>query len=214
MTYNEIQNNPEYTEIACVKHEDVRTFITAEMEQQPLFVKIANMYQITGLLAFVLGGFKAFMPFFIQREADYLGWLGIGILFSFSLLIVIHELIHAAAYRFVGVKNLSFGMYLRKFLFYVQADKQVVNYQQFKIVALAPSIVVSFLTILGMVIFYHEPVFYFFIPIFAIHSIFTGGDFGLLSVFQNRPEQDIVTFDLKSTATTYFYAKQKDVIWF
>ena len=211
MTYNELQNNSEYTELASVKHEDVRSFITAEMEQKPLFVKVASIYQITGILAFLLGVIKALIPFFTQRETEFLGWLGFGILFSFSLLIVIHELIHAAAYRFVGIKNLSFGMYLRKFLFYVQADKQVVNYKQFTIVALAPSIVVSFLTILGMIIFYQQPVFYFFIPIFAFHSIFSGGDFGLLSVFQNRPNQDILTFDLKCNATTYFYAKQKDV---
>lgn len=210
MTYNALLNNPNYTQIASVKHEDIKSFMVSEVEQQPLIVKIANLYQITGILAFVLGGFKAFMPFFTHRETVYLAWLGLGILFSFSLLIIVHELIHAAAYRLVGVKNISFGMHIRKFMFYVQADKQLVNYHQFKIVALAPAVLVGALSILGMVVFYKQPAFNFFVPIFAFHSIFTGGDFGLLSFFQNRPDQEIVSYDLKSEGRTYFFAKQKN----
>jgi len=209
MTYKELLNNTNYTEIASVEHENIKTFITSEVEKQPLIVKIANLYQITGLLAFMLGGFKAFMPFFTQRETVFLAWLAGGVLFTFSLLIVLHELIHAAAYSIVGIRNLSFGIILRKFMFYVQADKQVVNYQQFKIVALAPAVLVGLFSFVGMIIFYHHPAFYFFIPIFAFHSVFCGGDFGLLSFFQNRPNQEIVTFDVKSEGKVYFYAKTK-----
>lgn len=209
MTYNELLANDDYQEIASVKHTEMKDFVVSEVVENQGWARIANMYQIAGVLAFVLGGFKAFMPFFVQREAVYLWWLFFGLIFTFTVLIVLHELIHAIAYRRVGARHLSFGMELRKFLFYVQADREVLNYKQFKIVALAPVILVGLLSTLGMVIFYNQPAFYFFLPIFSFHSLFCGGDFGLLCFFQNRPDQNILTFDVKEEGKTYFYASKK-----
>lgn len=210
MNYEELLIDADYKEIAALKHTEIKGFIVAEIEKQPVWARVANMYQITGLLAFMLGGFKAFMPYFTQRETVYLWWLLAGIVFTFSVLIVLHELIHALAYKFVGAKHLSFGMNLKQFVFYVQADKQVLNYQQFRMVALAPSVVVSVFSIVAMLVSYQHPVFYFFIPIFAFHSVFSGGDFGMLCFFANRSDKDIVTFDIKAEGKTYFYAKSKE----
>ncbi|MBN2766314.1 MAG: DUF3267 domain-containing protein [Paludibacteraceae bacterium] len=205
MTVNELKSNPDYKLLDEVKHDEMKNFIVAEVEQQPPFARIANMYQIAGLLAFVIGGFRAFMPFFTNRETIYLWWLLAGLVFTFTVLIALHELIHAVAYRFVGAKNLSFGMSLRKFMFYVQADGQVLNFKQFQIVALAPAVLVSALSLVGMAVFYTHPAFYFFIPVFGLHSIFCGGDFGLLCYFQNRKDKEILTFDVKAESKTCFF---------
>lgn len=207
MTHKELISSNEYEQIIALKHSEIKTFIVTEVEKQSIWARIANMYQITGLLAFVLGLFKAFMPFFTKRESIYLIWLVLGLVFTFTVLIIMHELIHALAYRYVGARNLSFGMNIRKFMFYVQADKQVLNYKQFKIVALAPVVTVAIVSILGMIIFYNHAAFYFFIPLFAFHSMFCGGDFGLLCIFANRADKEILTFDIKSEEKTYFYAK-------
>jgi len=207
MKHNELISSNEYEQIIALKHSEIKNFIVNEVEKQSIWARIANMYQITGLLAFVLGLFKAFMPFFTKREGIYLFWLVLGLVFTFTVLIIMHELIHALAYRYVGARNLSFGMNIRKFMFYVQADKQVLNYKQFKIVALAPVVSVAIVSILGMIIFYNHAAFYFFIPIFAFHSMFCGGDFGLLCIFANRSDKEILTFDVKSEEKTYFYAK-------
>ena len=207
MKHNELISSNEYEQIIALKHSEIKNFIVTEVEKQSIWARIANMYQITGLLAFVLGLFKAFMPFFTKREGIYLFWLVLGLVFTFTLLIIMHELIHALAYRYVGARNLSFGMNIRKFMFYVQADKQVLNYKQFKIVALAPVVTVAIVSILGMIIFYNHAAFYFFIPIFAFHSVFCGGDFRLLCIFANRSDKEILTFDIKSEEKIYFYAK-------
>lgn len=207
MTYQELKENPEFTTLEVLSHDEIKPLIQKEIAENQGWSRIANMYQITGVLAFVLAGFKAFMPFFVHRETTFLIWLGYGIAFTFSILIVIHELIHAVAYRFVGARKLSFGVKWTKFMFYVQADKQVLNYQQFKKVALAPVVIVGVLSILGMAVFYTQPAFYFFIPIFSFHSLFCGGDFGLLCFFQNRPDQEILTFDVKQEEKTYFYSR-------
>lgn len=209
MNYQEIINNPDYQEISSVEHTEVKEFLSREIPDNQGWARVANMYQLLGIFSLILGVFKAFMPFYAYRESKYLIYLGIGILFSFTVLIVLHELIHALAYLCIGVRKISFGMKLRKFMFYVQADGEVLNYKQFKIVALAPAIVVTVLSLLGMAIFYNQPLFYFFLPIFGLHSLFCGGDFGMLCFYQNRPDQDIVTFDLKEEGKTYFYSKNK-----
>lgn len=207
MTVEELINDTNYTKIAEVKHSEMKSFLISEIEQQPLWARIANMYQIGGFLALIIGIFKAFLPFFMGKSIENLWWLGGGILFSFTFLIIIHEFIHALAYKYVGAKQLSYGMMLKKFMFYVQADKQVFDYGKFKIVALAPAVVVAILTIAGMGIFYNQHLFYFFLAIFGLHSIFCGGDFGLLCFFENRKNQDILTFDDKENGTTSFYGK-------
>lgn len=209
MTYQELIQQPDYVQLASVPHSEIKSFIKNEISEMPKWARIANMYQLIGLLAFMLGLFKAFMPFFVYREVNYLIWLGWGTVFTFTFLIILHEFIHAIAYWCIGSRHLTFGFQLKKFLFYVECDKEVINYQQFKKIALAPTIAVTILSLLGMILFYQQQLFYFFLPIFSLHSLFAAGDFGLLCFFQNRPDWEIVTFDVKEEQKTYFYGKKK-----
>lgn len=211
MTHQELIDNPDYSLLSSLNHLEIKELVLNEAANNQGWAKIANMYQVTGILAFIIGTFKAFMPFFVQRELVHIEWLGIGMIFTFTGLVILHELLHAAAYRCLGVKHLSFGMIIRKFMFYVQADKEVLNYKQFRIVALTPVIIVGILSIIGMVVFYNQPFFYFFLPIFSFHSVFCAGDFGLLCFFQNRNDQEILTFDVKVEGKTYFYGKNQVV---
>ncbi|MCE5330734.1 MAG: DUF3267 domain-containing protein [Bacteroidales bacterium] len=206
MTYNELVSNPGFEQIAVIKHSDMKSFVLGEAAKRPLWAHIANIVQIMGLLVFVFGVFKVFVLFFESHETAYLRWMLYGLIFTFTFLIVIHEFIHAIAYKIVGARYLSFGMNLRKFMFYVQADKQVLDYGQFQIVALAPAITIGIVSLLGMVFFYNQPAFYFLVPVFAFHGIFCGGDFGLLCFFQNHSDKKIVTFDIKAEGKTYFYS--------
>lgn len=212
MTYDELLKNPDYSLIETLIHTEMKKLVVSEFKQNRGWSRIAMVYQFIGTI-----GFTFFLTYSIVRGYKYddysdLIWFGLGSLFSVTVLIVIHELIHAVAYLLVGARHISFGMQLRKFMFYVLSDKDVVNYKQFKIVALAPAIVVSILSLMALWIFYQQPIFYFFVPIFGLHSVFCGGDFGLLCFFQNRTEQEILTFDVKAEGKTYFYATKKQLI--
>lgn len=208
MNYKEIISN-QYKEITSLSHYEIKPFIANEIAANQGWARIANMYQLLGIFSFILGLFKAFMPFYTSREYVSLVYLFAGIVFLFTIGIVLHELIHALAYKYIGVKKISFGMNLKKFLFYVQADGEVINYEQFKIVALAPAVVIGVLSLAGMGVFYNQPLFYSFLTIFALHSLCCSGDFGMLCFFQNRSEKEIVTFDIKSEGKTYFYERLK-----
>jgi hypothetical protein len=207
MSYDEIIQNPDYIEIESVKHSDIKAQVIKEFKENRGWAVIANVYQIIGVLSFIAGASTAFIHFYEDRETVYLLWAGIGLVFTFTLLIVFHELIHAVAFKLIGANNLTFGMVLRKYIFYVEADHELINYSQSKKVALAPVVIIGLISLTGMAVFYIHPVFYFFLSVLSIHSLLCSGDFGILCFFQNRPDMEILTYDRKDEKKTYFYGK-------
>ena len=210
MTYEKLIQNPDYSLIEILEHSKIKSLVISEFKINRGWSRIAIAYQFIGMI--VLSYFLTLTILTGTKEdvtSDFI-YFGIGTMFSFTFLIVIHELIHAGAYHLVGARQLSFGMQIKKFVFYVLSDREVLNYRQFKIVALAPALIVSVLTLTALLFFNHQPVFYFFLPVFCLHSFFSSGDFGLLCYFQNRSQQEILTFDVKSEEKTYFYGKEKN----
>ena len=210
MTYEELISDSKYEKLDVFSHKNIKHVVMKEMGENGFWSSVSNLYQVLGLIAILFGGFKVLMPFIKHGSWNNLVGFAGGMLFSVTLLIVIHELFHAIAYRIVGVRKLSFGMRLSKFLFFVVADKQVLSLKQFTVVALAPVVTIGVLTIIGMIFTYNHPLFYSFLAVFGIHSLFCGGDFGLLAYFENRKEREILTFDVKEEGKTYFYTKKKD----
>ncbi|MGC3977282.1 MAG: DUF3267 domain-containing protein [Paludibacteraceae bacterium] len=209
MTYEELINNPKYEKLDSFSHKNIKHVVMKEIGEYGVWAKISNLYQIIGLLAIIVGAIKVFLPFIKHGSWNNLVGFASGVLFSVTFLVVFHELFHAFAYRLIRVRNVSFGMKLRKFLFYVIADRQVLPLKKFTIVALTPVIIIGVLSIVGMVLTYNQPLFYAFLSVFGIHSLFCGGDFGLLSYFENRKDREILTFDVKEEGKTYFYVKKE-----
>ena len=208
MKYLELVNSTDYEITDEISHNDMKPFLRREITGNQGWGLIAKMYKAMGLLLVGFALVKAFAPYVTLRETASLEGLGMGVLFTFTVLIVLHELLHAIAYLLVGARKLSFGMNLKKFLFYVQADKQVLNYKKFMIVALAPVVLVGVVSLAGAIFYYGQPLYFFFLVIFGLHGLFCGGDFGLLCFFENRKEEEIYTFDVKSEGKTYFYKKK------
>ena len=203
----DLNDDEQYTLLDTLQHGNIKEFVVRELEPHALWARIANMYQIGGLLAFMLAGFRAFMPFFAQKESSALLYFMFGTAFSFTVLVVLHELIHALAYKAIGAHNISYGIQLRKFLFYVQANNQVLNYDNMKVVALAPAVVVAAVCVVGMIVFYQHSLFYSFAAVFGLHSLFCAGDMGMLSYFENRKDKCILTYDDKAKGCSYFFEK-------
>ena len=173
-------NNNNFEKIEEIAHNNLKPFLRREITGNQGWGLIAKMYQAMGLLLVAFALVKAFAPYIRTRETISLEWIGWGVLFCITGLIIIHELLHAIVYLVVGARKLSFGMNLKKFMFYVQADRQVLNYKQFMFVALAPVVVVGVVSLAGAIFYYGQPLYFFFLVIFGLHGLFCGGDFGLL----------------------------------
>lgn len=207
MNKSEIVNNPDFEEITVLKQADIKDFVKRELlNNSGGWATIGNMYQLFGGLLFFLLLTKSTISLVKTSKPDNFVAIGIGLFISFTLIVIIHELIHAVAYKLVGAKKISFGADIKRFIFHVQVDKQVFNYKQMMFVALAPAVVIFITTAIGAIIF-SGSVYYIFATILAVHSLFCLGDLGILCFFQNRPDKDIYTFDDKEKKETYFYAK-------
>ncbi|HET6556135.1 MAG TPA: DUF3267 domain-containing protein, partial [Prolixibacteraceae bacterium] len=134
---------------------------------------------------------------------------GMAIIFSVTVLIVIHELLHALAYLAIGARRISFGTILNKFIFYAIADRQVINSRAFHLVALAPFVTVKLICLMGILEYYSHPLVFFFLGIMCLHSLFCAGDIAMLAFYKLHEGKEIYNFDDKSEGKTYFYARKK-----
>lgn len=205
-TISELQSSGKYELIAQLNHSQIKEFVVEQLTTNTKIIRFYMYYQIlmiaVGMFFFtrsIVIAFKAnTMPLYYSLAA---------LVFCFSALIVIHELLHGIALKLAGARYVTFGGYLKKFVFYAEADQFVINRRQFAFIALTPLFVVKLVTLTGIIFFFSHPVFYFLIFVMSAHSLFCAGDIGLLTVFYQNMETEIFNFDVKAEKTSYFFRK-------
>jgi len=204
-TIEELQNSDRFELVARLKHTEIKNFVIEQISKtSSTLVKVYMFYQLLMVLTGMFFLARAIVFVFRNYYEPFL-ISALAIVFSLSFLIVVHEALHGAALKLTGAKHVAFGGYLKKFIFYAEADRHVLNRKQFAFIALTPLIIVKIITLLGIFFFWNQPFFYFFLIIMSAHSLFCAGDIGLLSVFYDDTEKKVYTFDLKDEKTSYFY---------
>jgi hypothetical protein len=203
---DQLHNSGEYELIARLNHQQIKEFVINQLMQNGIIIKIYMVYQILMILigtffftrSIVLAFKSSIIPLYYSLAA---------LVFCFSVLIIIHELLHGIALKIAGAKRVTFGGYLKKFIFYAEADQFVINRRQFAFIALTPLFVVKLITLIGIIFFFNQPALYYLIFVMSAHSLFCAGDIGLLSIFYQYKNTEIFTFDVKEEKTSYFYRK-------
>jgi hypothetical protein len=131
-----------------------------------------------------------------------------GLVISLTIVIPIHELIHAIGYFILGARKIRFGAVLRHFAFYAVADDFVAGRAGFIFLALSPFIIVSVLNLLGFILV-HGYAGYTYISVLFFHATMCAGDFALLSYFEYHRDKELYTFDDVKNKTSYFYYRKK-----
>ncbi|NOR76359.1 MAG: hypothetical protein GQ525_14530 [Draconibacterium sp.] len=207
-TINELQKEEQFELIAKLNHQQIKEFVLQQLSGGGKIIVSFMIYQIlmilVGIFFFILSVVKAFqgniIPFYYSLSA---------LVFCFSLLIIIHELLHGVALKITGAKQINFGGYFKKFIFYAEADRYVLNRKQFAFIALTPLVIIKIVTLIGVTFFISSPLFYFFVFTMSAHSLFCAGDIGLFSIFYNNGNYDIFTFDIKADKMSYYYRRKK-----
>lgn len=185
-------------------HHDMLAFIQPYMKKQNgymIFYKVAAFLPLViffGLLGYQLGRGT--------WQAEYLAAIFQGFALVI-LLLPIHELIHGAAYKYVGAPKVSYGAVWRQLVFYAQADKFVLGFQGFKLVALAPFVCIN-LVLLAIMPFCNVEWMIIIITTITLHNGMCAGDFALLSYFHENADKDLQTYDDASEKKTYFYQRK------
>lgn len=205
----ELLNNSDYELMNEVEYANLKPFIFDEIGKQSLIITLYGIFQTLALVILIV--ILSFYSVGLIKNGLYkteILTIGFSILSSFTLLIPIHELIHAAAFLILGKKDIGFGMQWKKFLFYAESNRQVLNRHEMIIVALAP-----FLTILitGLCCFFFSPstvVSLSGLVIVLLHFMFCGGDFAIISFFNRYKEFKIYTFDDRKEKRSYYFKKK------
>ena len=205
-TISELQNSGEYELIAQLEHNHIKQFVVEQLTKEGKLVKFYMYYQLLMVLIGVFFILRAVVLAFQSNPHAFYWSLG-SLVFSFSMLIALHELLHGIALKLIGAKNIHYGGYLKKFIFYAEADRHVLNRKQFALIALTPLFVIKIISLLGIIVFFGHPAANFFILLMCAHSLFCAGDIGLLSLFHKSPNTEIFTFDVKTEKKSYYYQK-------
>ncbi len=208
LTPEDLQNSNEFELLTEVSHLHLKKFIIEQIQEEKQLIKAYSVYQIAMLVILVATVVKAFVMN-SHGISEPLQNIGLAVLFSFTVLVVIHELLHAVAYWLTGSRKLTFGAIWHKFIFYVLANKQVISPAAFRVVANAPLVVVKGTTLVLMILFWQHPVAYFFLTIMCLHSLFCAGDIAMLAFYRLHPDKEIFNYDDVDTKTTYFYFRKK-----
>ena len=207
LTPDDLQNGNEFELLTEVSHQNLKEFIVEQIRAEKYIIRIYSVYQVVMMLIFIFILTRSII-FSIKGYSEVLINIGFGVLFSLSLLIVIHELLHALAYLLSGARKISFGFILKKFIFYALADRQVITSRAFHFVALAPLIVVKIICLIGIIDFYNQPMMYFFLSVMCLHSLFCAGDAAMLAFYNLHHGKEIFNFDNRSEGKTYFYTRK------
>lgn len=205
-TIEELRNSGKYKLVGELEHHRIKEFVMDQLTTESRLIRWFMVYQVVMSL---VGLFFFTRPLVLAIRGDMqpLFYLIAAVIFSFTLLVVIHELLHALALKVTGAPRIRIGGYLKKFIFYAEADRHVLNRDQFALVALAPFVVVKLITLAGIIFTLGQPVFYFWIFVMSVHSLFCAGDIGMLSFFDRFHGSGIYTFDVKEEKRSYFYLK-------
>ena len=197
----------EFELLTEISHQKLREFVVEQISEEKFIIRIYSIYQLLMVLLFTFL-FTRGIVLAIKGYSALLVNIGWAAAFSLSALIIIHELIHALAYLLTGARRISFGVILKKFVFYALADRQVIAPRAFHIVALAPFVMVKVICLIGIFLFLNQPVVYFFLSVMCLHSLFCAGDIAMLAFYRIHRGKEIYNFDDKSEGKTYFYSRK------
>lgn len=208
LTPEDLIKNDNFELLAEVDHRNIKQFIFEQITKEKHLIRLYSAYQISMIALFIFLLVKAIIQSSSGMNSALIN-IGYALLFSFTALIILHELIHALAYRMQGAHNITFGAIWKKFIFYAAADKQVIDYHTFKVVALAPFVAVKLVSLILAIYFWMTPFAYFFMSLMCIHSLFCAGDIAMLAFYKLHPEKEIYNFDDLSQQKTFFYHRKE-----
>ena len=132
-----------------------------------------------------------------------------GLIGGSFLVIPLHELFHAIAYKLAGAPSITFGMDLRQMIFYVTADRYVTGRKKFYFVALAPFVSINLVIIFLLVQYPGTENLVAGICFLLFHNIMCIGDFAMISFFYHHREKELCTFDIVENKQSYICERIK-----
>jgi len=203
----ELNNPDEFVLYASVEQNRIKDFVLQQVMSDKKLIPVYMVYQtllfLTGIFFFT----RSVMLAFRGHTLSLLYTAG-AVVFSLTLLVVIHELLHGTALKLAGAPKVTYGGILSKFIFFAEADRFVLGKRIFLLVAFTPLVVVKVITLTGIIIFFYTPLLYFFLVVMVIHSFFCSGDVALATLFYRFPGRETYTYDNAAEKKSYYFVNK------
>ena len=203
----ELNDSPMFELFASVEQNRIKDFVLQQVMTDKRIIPVYMVYQ-TALFLVGIFFFTRSIVLAYKGNPVYLLISAGAILFSLTLLVVIHEILHGIALKFAGAPKVTFGGILSKFIFFAEADRFVLGKKSFLFVAGTPFILIKLATVAGMIFFFSVPFFYFFLLVMVIHSFFCSGDVALITIFYRFPGRETYTYDNAAEKKSYYFIKK------
>ena len=113
---NELRNSGEFELVAQLNHQQIKEFVIEQLSENGKIIKFYMIYQVLMILVGMFFFTRSIVLAF-QDSTFQLYYSLAALVFCFTALIIIHELLHGIALKLVGAKKVTFGGYLKKFVF-------------------------------------------------------------------------------------------------
>lgn len=121
------------------------------------------------------------------------------------VILPLHELLHAAAYRLAGARDIRWEWSGRMLAVWVIAHRFVAGTRAFLVVALAPFVVLNALLVAGAVVFPQLAVYFLCVLLWHVHG--SAGDWALLNFVWVHRRRGFWTFDDAEAGKSYFFGR-------
>lgn len=130
---------------------------------------------------------------------------GLAFVALFLIVLPVHELLHALAYRLVGAQDIRWDYSLRMMAVWVVAHRFVATTGPFVVVALAPFVIINAALIAAAIMVPKSSVFLLFVLLWHLHGSI--GDWALLNFISIHRRRGFWTFDDADAGKSYFYGR-------
>ena len=200
LTSPEQLSTAEYTLLAEMHHSSLVEFIMEYFFRRHTWVVWAHHAMSVATIAAVVLVITA-------QEVEPLAAIAAFVLALVALLVVIlpvHELLHAAAYRLAGARDIRWDYSMKMAAVWVVAHRFVATTRVFVFVALAPFVINAAL-IAGAILFPKYAIFLVFLLMWHLHGAI--GDWSLLNFIWIHRRRGFWTFDDADAGKSYFYGR-------
>jgi hypothetical protein len=206
-TIEELHAGERFESLATVSHARIKDFVLSQVMEDRRFVPYYMIYQTVLFLAAIFF-FTRSVVLSVRGDSAFL-LISIGaIVFSLTLLVLIHELLHGLVLKLAGAPKVTFGMVPGRFIFYAEADRFVLSQRPFLWVAFTPLVAVQIVTLVLIIVWQGQPMVYFPLMVMCIHSFFCAGDVALVTLFYRFPGLKVYTYDNREEKTSYYFVEK------
>lgn len=191
--------------LETVSHDEFKEFARNQLAKKGFYKKAYHVALLVSCTLFSAAAGFGTVLYVAEQEATYLVQILLGLIFSLTLLIVLHELLHGLAYKLAGANKVYFGAILSKFVFFAGSDQEVFNGKQYKFIALFPFLCITIAGLIGALVW--PEYLTFFLSVLCTHTLFCGGDFAIMNFTHQYDLRKIHTYDSRKKKETYFFLK-------